>query len=56
MLQSIVELKEFLGLSPRPRRLTRHEKELAASLLSHLQERQSSLLDFLELPEKHVNP
>lgn len=50
MMQAIVELKDYLGLSPRPRSLTKQEKELASTLIAHLQERQSSLLEFFELP------
>lgn len=48
MLQSILELKEYLGLTKRKMPLTPHEKELASEMLAHLQDRQSSLLEFIE--------
>ena len=52
MLQSIFELKEFLGLTNRAKPLTAEERELASEMLAHLQDRQSSLLEFMqELPK-----
>ncbi|MCE5294116.1 MAG: hypothetical protein LLF94_05830 [Chlamydiales bacterium] len=52
MVQSIMELKEYLGLSKRATPLTPHEKELASQMLAHLQDRQSSLLEFIqEMPQ-----
>lgn len=52
---AMVELKEFLGLVSSPRELTLREKELSGSLLSHLQEKQNSLLTFLEQQKKPEN-
>ncbi len=48
MVQAIVELKEFLGLTKRKTPLLPHERALAQEMLAHLQDRESSLLDFME--------
>ncbi len=48
MMQTTLELKEYLGLNKRATPLSAHEKELASQVLSHLQDRQSSLLEFIE--------
>jgi len=48
MLQNVFELKEYLGLTKRASALTPQERELASELLAHLQDRQSSLLEFMQ--------
>lgn len=48
MLQTIVELKEYLGQTARQVPLTSQEKDLADQILAHLQENQNSLLGFME--------
>ncbi len=48
MIQTVLQLKEYLGLSKRPVPLTQNERELASQMLAHLQDRQSSLLDYIE--------
>lgn len=53
MMQAIVELKEYLGLTKRKTALSVEERALASEMLSHLQDRQSSLLEFIEeMPQK----
>lgn len=47
-LQTVLELKEYLGLTKRKIPLTAEEKELASQMLAHLQDRESSLLEFIE--------
>lgn len=47
MIQTVLQLKEYLGLSKRQVPLTATERELASQVLAHLQDRQSSLLDFI---------
>lgn len=52
MLQTVLELKEYLGLSKRKTPLTPEERELASQMLAHLQDRQNSLLEFIqEMPQ-----
>lgn len=52
MLQTVLELKEYLGLSKRKTPLTSQERELASQMLAHLQDRQSSLLEYIhEMPQ-----
>lgn len=52
MLQTVLELKEHLGLSKRKAPLTAQERALASQMLGHLQDRQSSLLEFIqEMPQ-----
>lgn len=46
-LQSIFELKEFLGITNRTVPLSSQEKGLASEILAHLQENQGSLLDYI---------
>jgi NADH:ubiquinone oxidoreductase subunit E len=48
MVRALLELKEYLGLTKRQTPLTPREKELASEMLAHLQDRQSSLLEFME--------
>ncbi len=48
MLQSIIELKEFLGLMKRETPLTAEQKAQASEMLAHLQDRQHSLLEYIE--------
>lgn len=48
MMQQVVALKEHLGLTKRQTPLTPKERALASQMLAHLQDRQSSLLDFIE--------
>ena len=54
LLQNVVELKSFLGLTKREVPLTIQQKELASQMLSHLQEKQSSLLEFIEEVPKTI--
>ncbi len=48
MLSALLELKEHLGLTKRKTPLTQRQKELAAEMIALLQDRQSSLLTFME--------
>lgn len=52
MLQTVLQLKEYLGLVERSIPLSQQEKDLASQMVSHLQEEHSSLLDFIiEMPK-----
>lgn len=48
MLQSVIELKEHLGLIKRQKPLTRQERELASDMLAFLQDREESLLEYMQ--------
>lgn len=48
MLQSVIELKEYLGLMKRQKPLTRQERALASDMLAFLQDREHSLLEYIQ--------